>query len=373
MGDAGRGLAHGDLARRPGPVTSRPGSAPSPIIDAPDPVISARGLGKRYGRGRIVAVSDLSLAVGRGEVVGLIGPDGAGKTSLLQMLAGVLRADSGAATVAGVDVLRDPEAVKAAIGYMPQGLGGNLYDALTVAGNIEFFRDLRRVPPGVYRDNLDRLLRATRLLPFLDRAAGQLSGGMRQKLALICTLIHLPDVLLLDEPTTGVDPISRRDFWTIIHTLVVSRRVTVLLATSYMDEAERCHRVSLMHEGALLAEGTPDQLTGALAGRLWAVRGVDPDDAVAVLSRSPAVQSTAIAGREVRVMVQDGAPDVAAELAGAGLAAPGSSPSPPPLRMCSCITSRVTAPARAPGRCSRGRAPHPRRPREPRPSSALRP
>ncbi len=323
MGDAERGVTRRHLARCPRTVTALPGSAPSPIMDGLDPglppVISARGLTRSYGRGRIRAVSDVSLSVARGEVVGLIGPDGAGKTSLLQMLAGVLRADSGAATVAGVDVLRDPESVKAAIGYMPQGLGGNLYDALTVAENIEFFRDLRRVPLGSYRDNLERLLRVTRLQPFLDRAAGKLSGGMRQKLALICTLIHLPPVLLLDEPTTGVDPISRRDFWTIIHTLVVSRSATVLLATSYMDEAERCHRVSLMHDGALIAAGTPDQLTGALAGRLWAVRDVHVDDAVAALKRSPAVQSTAIAGVEVRVLVRDGAGDLADQLAGAGL------------------------------------------------------
>ena len=199
-------------------------------------------------------------------MVGLIGPDGAGKTSVLQILAGVLGADAGTASVAGVDVVRDPEAVKHLIGYMPQGLGLNLYDSLTVAENIEFFRDLRRVPRAQYEDNRARLLRMTRLAPFLDRPAGKLSGGMRQKLALICTLIHLPDVLLLDEPTTGVDPISRRDFWTIIHTLVVGRGVTVLLTTSYMDEAERCHRVSLMHAGAVIADGAPDELTGVLAG-----------------------------------------------------------------------------------------------------------
>jgi drug efflux transport system ATP-binding protein len=230
-------------------------------------VIDARGLTRTYARGRVRAVNGVSVAAGRGEVVGLIGPDGAGKTSVLQILAGVLHAHAGTAWVAGVDVVREPEAVKTVIGYMPQGLGLNLYDSLTVAENIEFFRDLRRVPRAQYEDNRGRLLDMTRLAAFLDRPAGKLSGGMRQKLALICTLIHLPDVLLLDEPTTGVDPISRRDFWTIIHTLVVSRGVTVLLTTSYMDEAERCHRVSLMHAGAVIAEGSPDELTGALADR----------------------------------------------------------------------------------------------------------
>jgi drug efflux transport system ATP-binding protein len=230
-------------------------------------VIDVRGLTRTYARGRVRAVNGISISAARGEVVGLIGPDGAGKTSVLQILAGVLAADAGSASVAGVDVVRDPEAVKSIIGYMPQGLGLNLYDSLTVAENIEFFRDLRRVPRAQYEDNRTRLLGMTRLGPFLDRPAGKLSGGMRQKLALICTLIHLPDVLLLDEPTTGVDPISRRDFWTIIHTLVVNRGVTVLLTTSYMDEAERCHRVSLMHAGVVIAAGSPDELTGAFGDR----------------------------------------------------------------------------------------------------------
>ena len=230
-------------------------------------VIDVRGLAKTYGRGRIRAVRDVSFAVAPGEVFGLIGPDGAGKTSVLQALAGVLDVDAGVAAVAGVDAVRDPERVKPMIGYMPQGLGLNLYDSLTVRENIEFFRDLRGVPAAAYEDNRRRLLQMTRLEPFLERPAGKLSGGMRQKLALICTLIHFPDVLLLDEPTTGVDPISRRDFWTIVHTLVVSRGVTVLLTTAYMDEAERCHRVGLMHDGALIAEGSPDELTATLGVR----------------------------------------------------------------------------------------------------------
>ncbi|HSF02652.1 MAG TPA: ABC transporter ATP-binding protein, partial [Solirubrobacterales bacterium] len=233
---------------------------------------------------------EVSFAVARGEVFGLIGPDGAGKTSTIQILAGILRPDAGQARVAGMDVVRNPEGVKAAIGYMPQGLGLNLYDSLTVEENIEFFRDLRRVPAERYLGNRERLLDMTRLEPFLDRAAGKLSGGMRQKLALICTLIHLPDVLLLDEPTTGVDPISRRDFWSIVHTLVASRAVTVLLTTSYMDEAERCHRVSLMHEGALIASGPPEELAGSLAGRLFALRAAHPDDVLAAVPRMPTVQ-----------------------------------------------------------------------------------
>src|SRR5688572_6986455 len=266
-------------------------------------VIDVRGLTKTYARGRIQAVGGVSFAVGPGEVVGLIGPDGAGKTSVLQILAGVLSADGGAASVAGVDVLRDPERVKGVIGYMPQGLGLNLYDSLTVGENVEFFRDLRRVPRAQYADNRERLLRMTRLAPFLDRPAGALSGGMRQKLALICTLIHLPDVLLLDEPTTGVDPVSRRDFWTIVHTVVVSRGVTVLLTTSYMDEAERCHRVSLMHAGRVIAAGAPDELAGAgesledLFVRSLAGAGVAAAPAVTLMPAAAPIDAQATAVR----------------------------------------------------------------------------
>ncbi len=274
---------------------------------------------RSYRRGRIRAVRDVSFEVGRGEVFGLIGPDGAGKTSVLQVLAGVLRADSGAARVAGVDVRRDPEAVKAGIGYMPQGLGLNLYDSLTVRENIEFFRDLRRVPREQYADNRERLLRMTRLERFLERPAATLSGGMRQKLALICTLIHLPDVLLLDEPTTGVDPISRRDFWSIIHALVASRGVTVLMTTAYMDEAERCHRVSLMHDGVVIAAGSPDELTAGLVGQVWSVRSDHPDDVVAALRAQARVRSIAIAGGEVRVLAGDTDGDPTGTLAAAGL------------------------------------------------------
>src|SRR5581483_6007868 len=308
-------------ARRPVAVTAgHPAPASPADPHAPEsPPIQVDGLWRSYRRGRVRAVRGVSFAVPRGEVFGLIGPDGAGKTSVLQVLAGVLRADAGTVRVAGVDVSRDPEAVKEAIGYMPQGLGLNLYDSLTVEENIEFFRDLRRVPAPQYRDNRERLLRMTRLGRFLDRPAGALSGGMRQKLALICTLIHLPDVLLLDEPTTGVDPISRRDFWSIIHTLVASRGVTVLMTTAYMDEAERCHRVSLMHDGTVIAAGPPDALTAALAGRVWTIQGGHPDEVVAALRASAAMRSAAIAGGEVRVLTEARDRDPGETLTAAGL------------------------------------------------------
>ncbi len=282
-------------------------------------LVRVEGLRKSYARGRITAVDGVSFNVHTGRVYGLIGPDGSGKTSVLQVLAGVLSADGGRAEVAGIDVTRQPEAVKPLIGYMPQGLGLNLYDTLSVGENIEFFRALRQVPEERYRENVERLLAMTRLAPFLDRPAGKLSGGMRQKLALICTLIHLPDILLLDEPTTGVDPISRRDFWTIIQDLVATRGVTVLLTTSYMDEAERCTYVGLMDRGRLIAEGTPQDLCAALPGRLVSVAGAAPQTVLPQIAAWPETTATALFGREVHVLLDDGGVDVAARLAGAGL------------------------------------------------------
>ena len=267
-------------------------------------VIQVNGLQKQYGRMRAVqAVKGVSFAVEKGQVFGLIGPDGAGKTSILQILAGVLRANGGKATLAGIDVIDKPEQVKNIIGYMPQGLGLNLYDSLTVEENITFFRELRQLPESRFRKNRDRLLAMTRLAPFLKRPAGKLSGGMRQKLALICTLIHLPDILLLDEPTTGVDPISRRDFWTIIHELVSSRNITVLLTTAYMDEAERCYRVALMHEGKVMAHGTPKELTDDIGGRTVALSGSLPDNIMQLLASWPGVESTALLGSEIHILL----------------------------------------------------------------------
>ena len=268
----------------------------------PEPVLEVRGLTRTYGRfRRVAAVRDVSFAVRRGEIFGLIGPDGAGKTSIIQVLAGVLRPHAGTASVAGLDVGADTERMKALIGYMPQGLGSNLYDTLSVEENIEFFRDLRRLPADVYEKNRAALLAATRLAPFLDRRAGQLSGGMRQKLALICTLIHLPDVLLLDEPTTGVDPISRLEFWRIIRRVVDDRGTTVLLSTSYMDEAERCHRIALVHDGRIVAEGTPGGIRDRATGRFARI-AVSPQRGALDLLRSRAdVRATQVFGDEIHI------------------------------------------------------------------------
>ena len=287
---------------------------PAKGTDKALPVIAVDDLHKSYGRKRVKAVDGLSFRVEKGEIFGLLGPDGAGKTSVIQILAGVLSANRGAAQVAGINCLRAPERVKRLIGYMPQGLGLNLYDSLSVAENIEFFRQLRQVPASQFYENRDRLLDMTRLSPFLDRPAGKLSGGMRQKLALICTLVHLPDILLLDEPTTGVDPISRRDFWTIIHDLVAERAVTVLLTTSYMDEAERCHEVALMHAGREIASGEPEQLIAEMGAVNIALRCAEPERLLNLVRRWPEVENAALFGGEVRLMVTDPAFDLDAAL-----------------------------------------------------------
>jgi ABC-2 type transport system ATP-binding protein len=222
------------------------------------PVIRVEGLTKYYNK-KVLAVDNVSFEVRRGEVFGLIGPDGAGKTTVLQVLAGVLKPSSGNVFVSGVEVTKDPERIKPLIGYMPQGLGLNLYDNLTVEENINFFCSLREIPDEVFRQNKELLLEITGLKPFLSRQAKALSGGMRQKLALVCTFLHLPKIIFLDEPTTGVDPLSRQEFWKIIHTLVQEKGLTGIITTSYMDEAERCHRIALMFQGKIILQGSPEE------------------------------------------------------------------------------------------------------------------
>ena len=216
-------------------------------------MIEARGLRRRFGA--VTAVDGLDLQVASGEVFGLVGPDGAGKTTTLRMLCGLLDPTEGQVLVAGYDPVRDPDAVKDRLGYMAQRFG--LYVDLSVEENLLFYAELFGVEPGERDRRMAELLSITRLEPFRERRAGQLSGGMKQKLALACTLLHRPQILLLDEPTNGVDPVSRRDFWVILDRMV-SQGMTLLVTTSYLDEAERCHRVGLMHHGRLLACDRPE-------------------------------------------------------------------------------------------------------------------
>lgn len=236
-----------------------------PALVAPV-VVSIDNLVKRYGK--TSAVSGVSLEVRRGEMFGLIGSDGAGKSSLLKAAAGVQTFDAGTVRVFGVTLDSDAacERIKDRIGLMPQGLGLNLYGELSVEENIDFFARLRLVDEDALAERKASLLAMTRLASFRDRQMKNLSGGMKQKLALVCTLMHEPELIILDEPTTGVDPVSRRDFWTILSTLVHERGITALISTAYMDEATRFHRVALLHEGRLLACADPEFLHEQLPG-----------------------------------------------------------------------------------------------------------
>src|SRR5208337_2340798 len=218
------------------------------------PAIIVSALSKHFGEVR--AVDGLSFEVYAGEIFGLVGPDGAGKTTALRMLAGVMGADSGSVSVAGCDVVRDPEGAKSLLSYMSQRFG--LYEDLTVDENLRFYADLYGVARKQRERRSQELLAAAGLSNFRNRLAGNLSGGMKQKLGLVCALIHTPKVILLDEPTNGVDPVSRRDFWRILYSLL-AEGVAILTSTSYLDEAERCHRVGLLYQGHMLFCDRPDQ------------------------------------------------------------------------------------------------------------------
>lgn len=280
--------------------------------------------------GTEVAVDALTLTVESGELFGLVGPDGAGKTTTLRMLAGVLRPTSGDAVVAGVSVARDPEGAKPHLAYMAQRFG--LYEDLTVAENLAFYADLFEVPRRERPDRLERLYRFSRLDEFRGRLAGALSGGMKQKLALSCALIHQPRVLLLDEPTFGVDPISRRELWVILDEMVKAG-TTVVVSTSYMDEAERCHRVGLLHEGHLLAVDTPAALRASLPGSMVEVHTDDPRRAREVLESDPRVAGAALFGDALHVLLEPEAPwdSVAAALHTSGLTVGDVHPMDPSL------------------------------------------
>jgi ABC-2 type transport system ATP-binding protein len=234
------------------------------------PVLRGRAIRKAFRRdtGEVIqALDGVSLDAARGTLTALVGPDGAGKTTLLRLAAGLLTGDAGELTVLGVDVAGDPQQVQARIGYMPQKFG--LYEDLSVRENLDLYADMHGVTATERRERYPGLLRMTALGPFTDRLAGRLSGGMKQKLGLACTLVRSPELLLLDEPTVGVDPLSRRELWEIIHHLVEERGLPVLLSTSYLDEAERCGHVVVLHEGKVLAQGRPREVSALAAGRTF--------------------------------------------------------------------------------------------------------
>jgi ABC-2 type transport system ATP-binding protein len=229
-----------------------------------------RDLHKRFQPPRLPAVQALdgvSFEAPRGMLTALVGPDGAGKTTLMRLAAGLLRADSGELTVLGVDAAADPQQIQDRISYMPQRFG--LYEDLTVAQNIDLYADLHGVSPKARAERYPRLMQMTALGPFKGRLAGKLSGGMKQKLGLACTLVRSPELLLLDEPTVGVDPLSRRELWEIVRQLVDTQGLTVLLSTAYLDEAERCGHVIVLHQGKVLAQGQPSDITDIARNRVF--------------------------------------------------------------------------------------------------------
>jgi ABC-2 type transport system ATP-binding protein len=232
--------------------------------------INAVNLTKRFGD--LVAVEGLSFTVARGELFGLIGPDGAGKTTTMRMLTAIMDPTCGEAWVMGRHSVREAEAIKEQIGYMSQRFG--LYPDLTVMENIHFYADIYGVPNKGRQETIERLLAFSNLTPFKKRHAGKLSGGMKQKLGLACALVHTPTVLFLDEPTNGVDPVSRRDFWRILYRLL-GEGVTIIVTTAYLDEADRCHRVGMIHKGKLLACDTPDNLRSLMDGVIVEIRSSD--------------------------------------------------------------------------------------------------
>ncbi|MDF5954557.1 ATP-binding cassette domain-containing protein [Pseudomonas aeruginosa] len=224
--------------------------------------VEACGLVKRFatrGGTPLVALDEVSLRIPAGRLSALVGPDGAGKTTLLRLIAGLMKADGGQLRVLGLDVGAEPQAVQDRISYMPQKFG--LYEDLTIQENLDLYADLHGVEPGQRKERFARLLEMTDLSRFTGRLAGQLSGGMKQKLGLACTLVRSPDLLLLDEPTVGVDPLSRRELWQIIEQLIEQERLSVLISTAYMDEAQRCAQVFVLYQGNLIAEGTPEDLS----------------------------------------------------------------------------------------------------------------
>ena len=266
-----------------------------------DSIIQTTGLTKSFKK--TLAVDALDLTINSGELFGLVGPDGAGKTTTLRLLAGLLTLSEGDATVASYDLRKESESIKKHIGYMAQQF--SLYAELTVLENLQFFAEIYDVPKEKMAERTERLLQFARLTEFTDRRAGHLSGGMQKKLALACTLIHEPRILLLDEPTTGVDPISRREFWDILTNLHLNG-TTIIVSTPYMDEADRCSRVGLIYEGQLVICDTPRQIKKELPGEMVEFLTNEWQKAKTLVAKLPGVLEAQTYGEALHLLVDDG-------------------------------------------------------------------
>jgi ABC-2 type transport system ATP-binding protein len=270
------------------------------------PIIHTEHLGRRFGD--LVAVRDVSLDVRRGEIFGLLGPNGAGKSTLIRMLCGILDPSSGRATVVGFDVARDAERIKQRIGYMTQRF--SLYEDLTVHENLRFYAGIYGVVGEGGRRRVAAVLDETGLGARRDQLAGTLSGGWKQRVALACATIHEPPLLFLDEPTAGVDPVSRRTFWERIHA-IASAGTTVLLTTHYMDEAERCHRLGFVFRGSLLGTGTPDEMVAARGLRVAELDVERATEAAGLLRAQRGVEEVAHYGHLLRLATRGGVDPIA--------------------------------------------------------------
>lgn len=264
-------------------------------------MIDTKNLTKRFGD--LIAVDNLNLHVNAGESYALLGPDGAGKTTTIRLLCGALTPTDGSIRIGDLQLSDQVDQARQLIGYMPQRF--SLYENLSVMQNIAFFSDLYGVDRATRRQRMGEMLEFSRLTEFVNRLAGQLSGGMKQKLALICTIIHRPPILLLDEPTTGVDPVSRRDFWKILHRLL-SEGITLLITTPYMDEAERCNRIGLMYSGKLLLVNTPAELKRKMTGEVIEITCPQPHKASGYLKLYDNVESIQSFSDRMRVLMRDG-------------------------------------------------------------------
>jgi ABC-2 type transport system ATP-binding protein len=270
------------------------------VTEAQTPAIEVHALVKRFGGAPVIR--GVSFNCAPGEVFGFVGPDGAGKTTIMRLLAAVMKPDEGSIAIGGVDAVADPERVRSGVSYMPQRFG--LYEDLTVDENIEFFAELFGIAPRDREGRAARFLATSGMTPFRKRRAGQLSGGMKQKLGLTCALIHTPRLLLLDEPTAGVDPLSRRDFWRILYGL---RRegVAIIVATSYLDEAERCTRLGLLRDGRMLYCDTPPALKALMPGEILAISSRRPRSARDAIAELEGVKGAILMGDSVHVVVDD--------------------------------------------------------------------